>query len=160
MITKLSAQSTSATQSLDRIIQIEHHAKTSASNLEVLFRDGNSLTDRIVEMRDGSEEVAKTLVEHSLTYEEQIASAKKLAQTIEGLLPGATSAGLSSAFRERKNSFKLSIRLWASVFVASILICYWLLILIQFHSREQQLITKLCFHTLFQDFHLPFPLYG
>lgn len=45
--------------------------------------------------------------------------ADELKQVIEGLLPGATSAGLASAFRERKESIKWTIWLWAGVFASS-----------------------------------------
>ncbi len=44
-------------------------------------------------------------------------SCEKLEKEIEGLLPGAASAGLASAFKERKDSFKIPKRVWGGVFV-------------------------------------------
>ena len=39
---------------------------------------------------------------------------------IEGLLPGATSAGLAEAYQIQKNSYKGPIRLWSSIFILTL----------------------------------------
>ena len=63
-----------------------------------------------------SERVTKT--EEKMT---KLASdALSLRKKVEDLLPGATSAGLASAFRERKESFQNPARLWAIIFIASL----------------------------------------
>jgi hypothetical protein len=53
-------------------------------------------------------------------YSEATRMADDLLQKIESLLPGATSAGLASAFKERKESFSVPKRTWSGMFVLSI----------------------------------------
>lgn len=50
----------------------------------------------------------------------EIAAAERL-KTIERLLPGATSAGLATAFNQRRAYFKWPQRIWQGVFIASVL---------------------------------------
>lgn len=47
--------------------------------------------------------------------------AMELRVRVEGLLPGATSAGLASAFKERKESFHGPVKTWSRVFIGSIM---------------------------------------
>ncbi|KKM00017.1 hypothetical protein LCGC14_1808650 [marine sediment metagenome] len=59
-------------------------------------------------------------------YEEQLKDLtteySQLKKQIEDLLPGATSAGLASAFETRKNSFRWPKRLWALLQIVSVFI--------------------------------------
>lgn len=59
-------------------------------------------------------------------YEERLreleATAAERLKTIEGLLPGAAAAGLASAFGKRREHFRLPMRGWQAVFIASILL--------------------------------------
>jgi len=48
------------------------------------------------------------------------ASFKEMQEKIEALLPGATSAGLASAFQDQKARFELVKWLWMSVFIATV----------------------------------------
>lgn len=41
---------------------------------------------------------------------------------IEGLLPGATSTGLSKAYQEQKEKYKSPVNIWSSVFISTVLI--------------------------------------
>lgn len=58
-------------------------------------------------------------------YEQRLAvlqtTADERLKTIEGLLPGAASAGLASAFNLRRGNFKWPQRIWQAVFVACVL---------------------------------------
>ncbi|MDP2030399.1 MAG: hypothetical protein Q8K12_12240 [Thiobacillus sp.] len=93
--------------------------------------EGNAITD----MHDAAEEAAnvtKNLATRSETieariadYENQLAILKSKSEskleTIVGLLPGATSAGLAHAFDQRRQAFlKPSIR-WQRLFVGSVI---------------------------------------
>jgi len=81
---------------------------------------------------EDSAKVTKGLAEKSTTVEARIAeyesrlaslesqSANQL-KTIEGLLPGATSAGLAHAFNERRQTFLKPHNRWQVVFVSSVL---------------------------------------
>lgn len=88
-----------------------------------------------VKARKNAEESAaltKDLAEKSVTVEERIAAyEKRLAEldiqcaeklkTIEGLLPGATSAGLASDFDKRRETFLKPHKLWQWVFIVSVI---------------------------------------
>lgn len=59
-------------------------------------------------------------------YEKQLAELEEQSalqlKTIEGLLPGATTAGLAHAFNERRKTFLRPANLWQWVFVGSVLV--------------------------------------
>ena len=59
-------------------------------------------------------------------YEEQLkdltAKYSQLKEQIEGLLPGATSAALASAFETRKNSFRWPKKLWAALQIICVIL--------------------------------------
>ncbi|MFO0967413.1 MAG: hypothetical protein U0793_17780 [Gemmataceae bacterium] len=94
--------------------------------------DGNA--DAVASLRRQCEDHATTtkrLADLALTTEERVAAYEKRlteldqaaadrVKTIESLLPGATSAGLASAFNARREQFKLPGRIWQGIFLGSI----------------------------------------
>ena len=59
-----------------------------------------------------------------MAYESELAglinSSNKQLDVIVGLLPGATSAGLASAFEKRQNTFRRPVERWQSIYIGSI----------------------------------------
>ncbi len=68
-----------------------------------------------------AESVEKVLAGYELELKSSHEKASELLLQIEGLLPGATSAGLASAFQHRKNSFRNPKRIWFCVLIGSIM---------------------------------------
>ena len=70
-------------------------------------------------------DIAETTHQRISDYETRLTelqrSADERLKAIEGLLPGATSAGLASAFNQRRAHFTLPQRIWQTVFVCSLL---------------------------------------
>lgn len=70
-------------------------------------------------------DLANTIEARVSAYESRLAEIEARAaedsRTIEGLLPGATSAGLASAFNTRRERFRVPQRNWQFIFVFSVL---------------------------------------
>lgn len=101
-----------------------NEAKTAAAgNLEEIRK----LLSEVKQHHESIAEFARSvdvLSERVSKTEEKMAKlstdALALRKQVEDLLPGATSAGLASAFRERKESFQGPAKLWAWVFIGSL----------------------------------------
>ncbi len=133
---------TNATQQANEVEAQETRAQSAADTAAELLL-GVKTTKEAAEKdsaavgtaRKAAEEAAattKALAEKSETIEQRInAYETKLAnlesqcstqlKTIESLLPGATSAGLASAFDKRRQTFLKPERLWQFVFVGSVI---------------------------------------
>ena len=77
--------------------------------------------EKISELESKAEQVERSLEKKKQDLNDLTDSCHALEREIEGLLPGATSAGLASAFEERKRSFSGTIRVWGTVFVLSMI---------------------------------------
>ncbi len=109
-------------------------AQENKATIDSLHGDVSSIHDQIRGLMDASSADAANINELSDKTEktkenidinqsklnEQIEKSDSLNKTIEGLLPGATSAGLASAFSDRKDSFVWPKRLWVVGFMVSI----------------------------------------
>ncbi len=87
-----------------RIISLDGFKKTQEENYT------NELNKRLEDIKIYEEEQKKI---HSTLYQE-----------IEGLMPGATSTGLSLAYQEMKESFEKPIKNWNMIFIGSVLILF------------------------------------
>lgn len=88
---------------------------------------------------------------------------KALNEQIESLLPGATSAGLASAYREMKNSFERPIRFFSTVFFLAIavLVAGSLVLHIQSVSRAGITFIELAsLEAVLKSFVYKLPFYG
>ena len=56
---------------------------------------------------------SKAAAQQQSDLEKLIATATELEERVEGLLPGATSAGLAAAFKERRETFRIPKLVWA-----------------------------------------------
>lgn len=108
---------------------------------------------KIQKLSKQSSEISETISNQESTLKQLSVKAEELKQTIEDLLPGATSAGLASAFKDRKESFKIPKILWGSVFVLSV-IALFLVAYIDPVSFEK---TTLNFEIIFQNIFIKLP---
>lgn len=76
---------------------------------------------KITELSNFSDEIEEKIEIQSFTLNDLTQQNIELKKTVESLLPGATSAGLASAFKERKDSYLWPKRVWSFVFIASVL---------------------------------------
>jgi hypothetical protein len=94
--------------------------------------EGRTITELEVEARVATDSLkglaatAQAVEERLAAYEEQLGTLRKQSDeqlaTIVGLLPGATSAGLASAFDERRKSFLKPSGRWQWLFVGSLVV--------------------------------------
>lgn len=90
----------------------------SVAALRKQCEDHIAATAKLAEIALSTE--AKVKAYEARLAELEIAAAERL-KTIESLLPGATSAGLASAFNERRAYFKWPQRIWQGTFISSVL---------------------------------------
>lgn len=91
------------------------------SNISEIKTNTESYESSISKLYDNASELENRLAQHEKRLESLQEIANQRIETIENLLPGATSAGLASAFRARKNYFRTPKILWGIVFVVSVL---------------------------------------
>jgi len=119
-----------ATKSKHEVVT-EHHA-----NVDKFLKAATELKDDLDEFRDfvmGNESLKKVgfkkeledLFEKNKTTNEKLQTEwsntyKTLYDKIEGLLPGATSTGLSKAYQDQKQNYRLPVIVWSSVFGVTI----------------------------------------
>lgn len=97
---------TAAAGNLEEIRKLLSEAKQHHESIAEFARSVDVLSERVSKTE---EKMAKLSTD-----------ALALRKQVEDLLPGATSAGLASAFRERKESFQGPAKLWAWVFIGSL----------------------------------------
>lgn len=134
--------------------------ETSKQTIQIITTEiehikGTAETDfqAIQELSEQSSEISETISNQKTSLKELLVAAEKLKQTIENLLPGATSAGLASAFKERKESFKIPKILWGLVFVLSIISLLFIAYFDPISSKN----TVLDFEIIFQHIFIKLP---
>ncbi|HWA99563.1 MAG TPA: hypothetical protein VG713_13765 [Pirellulales bacterium] len=126
--TNAEAQNQSSRSSLDNLnatynsalaVKAALDANAAAVESALLQCNQNAeITQRLAAIAQETEERVKSYEARLVEFEK---SANERMRIIEGLLPGAASAGLASAFNKRREHFKLPQRLWQTVFVACML---------------------------------------
>lgn len=94
--------------------------QTDADNIAALHEaaeDASTVTKRLA---DRSDNIEKRLADYEATLAELKKQSEDQLQTITGLLPGATAAGLAHAFDDRRKTFLLPSRRWQWLFVGSV----------------------------------------
>jgi len=127
------AKENASASDLTKTTAMEHLAE-----LKRLLSEGRQHHEALAEFSN-SVDILKDRV--SATEDKMVAlssDAVALRKKVEELLPGATSAGLASAFRERKESFQKPARWWAYVFIGSLV----MLLLIAFINPVSLTIDK------------------
>ena len=101
-----------ATEILKKIKEQQKSSEKMTSDLKSFLADVYGRKNEEGEIEGGyKQEIEKLIERQKTTFEEQKATLEELRKKIEGLLPGATSAGLASAFQENKVSFNNTILL-------------------------------------------------
>jgi len=111
--------------------------------------EGKLINGYFQETEDLKNQIAEFLKEQQKKFLAQFTE-------IEGLLPGATSAGLAEAYRLQKESYKKPIQLWSTVFICTVsimAILSALLLYVQFKSSTPLTLSD-AFIALLKD--LPF----
>lgn len=117
-------------------------SRTTSENLTMLYvasqkvkadteRDSKAVASLLVDcnqhatttraLADKAETTAQRIADYETRLTQLEVTANNRLKTIESLLPGATSAGLASAFNQRRAHFKWPQRVWQAVFVVSLL---------------------------------------
>lgn len=87
----------------------ETHAKIFGKEDE----DGNKINGYLQDTEELKNKIAAFLTDQQRKFQAQFSE-------IEGLLPGATSAGLAEAYQKQKDSYKKPIQLWSTIFILTI----------------------------------------
>ncbi|MBS0455381.1 MAG: hypothetical protein JSS14_29125 [Proteobacteria bacterium] len=124
------ARAQSASDSASEILLATKAARTTAEAeskaVEDLAAEAKEATDSLKDLAAK----AQTVDERLANYEEQLKNLRAQSEAqlavIIGLLPGATSAGLASAFDERRKSFLKPSGRWQWMFVGSLVVLIFL----------------------------------
>lgn len=84
-------------------------AEDAALEIKAFQKEATGILARLKRFDERLSNARDDLTEKKFEYED-------LHKRVEDLLPGATSAGLASAFKERKESFKAPAKKWEIVF--------------------------------------------
>ena len=82
--------------------------------------DARKLLASLTEVSDTANAVHRRVTEYETQLRDLKTSFTEIQDKIEGLLPGATSAGLASAFRDHKARFNWPQLIWAGTFAAAL----------------------------------------
>lgn len=126
--TNTEAQHQAARTSIEQLTEFNLAVQKRKADAE---RDSEAIASLLDDCNQHAETM-KALAEKATTTETRIAdyesrlaqletTAKERLTTIESLLPGAASAGLASAFNQRRAHFKWPQRVWQGVFVFSLI---------------------------------------
>ena len=125
---ELSSALTSAQEKTKKIEILKNKADTNYTDLEnknlelsSTLTSAQEKTKKIEILKNEADKNLKTMSNHESNLDGLLKEAETLRKRIESLLPGATSTGLASAFRERKEKFKWPKIIWSCVFVLSII---------------------------------------
>lgn len=136
VLAQLKAASTKYEGALAAMDELVAKAKADQAGISGALEQSESLQQEIAEFKETAEEsvekitafgvrvdgITKALDKEEFRLKQLMADAETLRKTVEGLLPGATSAGLASAYKDRKESFQKPARNWSIAFIASIVL--------------------------------------
>lgn len=101
--------------------KVKADTDSNAEAVASVLEDCNGHAATTKALADKAETTDKRIVDYETRLAALEATANERLRTIESLLPGAASAGLASAFNQRRAHFKWPQRVWQGVFVASLL---------------------------------------
>lgn len=110
-----------STETLSSIQQTEKEAKESASAVATLKEKVDNWSKGIKELSETSEKISKNITDQENELNRLIQLTEKTHKQVESLLPGAASAGLASAFKQRKDEIVKTKKYWVGGFVLSLL---------------------------------------
>lgn len=106
---------------VDTCQQLESKAKLSSKTISVTEEQVSTVFESTEELRNINKELQDKLVEQQSKLEELQQASEQLKQQIEGLLPGAASAGLAHAFSARADLLEGEKKFWLWCFSAGLL---------------------------------------
>lgn len=118
----LNTSITESDNTLEEIIKTFNSAEEKLLDIEKIHSRAIEDYQPIKSLSDEVLSTQKKLQASTLQIEKLTKTANELKDTIENLLPGATSAGLASAFQDRKEKFATPKFAWACIFIISIII--------------------------------------
>lgn len=135
LLSRLEEKEQELSAHLETIRQQAQEASTNVEQIEQVERSARALKDGTETLKSSMEEDRSTiagLAEQARRLLAEIEEREKelaglvdetftLRTRIEELLPGATSAGLASAFRDRRRAIRKPRRTWGAVFVLAVL---------------------------------------
>jgi DNA repair exonuclease SbcCD ATPase subunit len=141
--TNAEGQYQSAHDTAETISQLYTEAQTTKANTDSIA-ETVATTRTAVEghavITKGLADIAKMTEENIAAYEKRLKSlaeeSRVRLKVIDDLLPGATSAGLASAYEERSKSFKKPQRIWQGVFTGSLIAVLVLVAFMEMHWGE------------------------
>lgn len=95
-------------------------AQTEAESITTLHETAKTASAVTKKLAERSDSIDKRLVEYEAALVELRKQSEEQLQTITGLLPGATAAGLAHAFDDRRKTFLSPATRWQWLFVGSI----------------------------------------
>ncbi len=96
-------------------------AETDVANINGLHEAAKTATSTTKKLADRAEAIDKRLTEYEISLTELRRQSVEQLNTITGLLPGATSAGLAHAFDDRRKKFLDPAQRWQWLFVGSVI---------------------------------------
>lgn len=95
-------------------------AETDLASISDLHETAKNTTATTKKLADRAEAIDKRLAEYEASLSVLRRQSEEQLNTITGLLPGATAAGLAYAFDDRRKTFLAPAQRWQSLFVGSI----------------------------------------
>lgn len=139
----------SAAQADADISAIKTTADANAKEVAAALAASNSASAKTKALADKSETVEQRIKDYEAKLAELVTQCENQLGEIKALLPGATSAGLASAFDQRRKTFLNPSKRWNWLFISSVVILAVLalvsLIEAYFHTPEltyQQLLIR------------------
>lgn len=109
-----------ASQLLAEIRAHKATAEKETESISALYESAKTAAEITKKLSDRSETIEKRLGEYEATLGELHKQSEHQLQTITGLLPGATAAGLAHAFDDRRKTFLSPATRWQWLFVGSV----------------------------------------
>lgn len=119
-ISTIATSTASATANTETINQLKDQAEETATEIETQLGIVDLNSEKITTLAKKVDAIGVNLTSKETQLKLQSDKTIELNSTIQGLLPGAASAGLASAFRLRKESYQKPIKFWSYIFMGSI----------------------------------------
>ena len=126
-LAELQTANTAASQELTKVKALAAEVQKTRDDATASGAQTSKLLEQARQDRDKTSQlaaVADTTEERIAGYEQNLGSLQEqmesLQARIEGLLPGATSAGLAQSFQQRKDTFKRPKIVWSSLFGSAV----------------------------------------
>jgi len=115
------ASKASASQAETDVLNIKTTAGTNAEAVAAALSAATSASAKTKALADKADTVEKRINDYEAKLKDLNAQCAMQLEAIKALLPGATSAGLASAFDQRRQTFLNPSKRWQGIFVGSVI---------------------------------------